>query len=79
MAWRDGDSSELNMIRPSLSGTGCSAAPRFKWPIISTFLPSSSMMKSCAAGCVSSRTPRMPLRSLTNASLPPGTGHGPRL
>jgi hypothetical protein len=43
------DSSVLNMIRPSLSSTGCSAPAMFRWPIFSMFVPSSFITNNCKA------------------------------
>src|SRR5262245_58651111 len=74
------DSSVLNITRPSLSTTGCRAEARFKKPISSTLLPSSSMTNSCKFSCLpKARGGRYPLRLLVNTTFPPGTGQGPRL
>ena len=66
------------MTRPSIKTTGCRAVPRFRWPMHSTFEPSSSMTKSCKV-CVSRLGGRNALRLLVKTTLPPGSGHGPVL
>ncbi len=44
-----------------------------------TLPPSSSITNSCSVGLVKPFGGTKPLRLLTNATLPPATGHGPRL
>jgi CRP-like cAMP-binding protein len=47
----------------------------FKWPICSMLPPSSSITNSCSVG-LPNFGGRNPLRLVTNASFPPGKGHG---
>ena len=55
LPWTPCDSSELKMMRPSLRTTGCRALPMLRWPIFSTFAPSSSIDEELVGDAAGSR------------------------